>query len=64
MTQLSDQGKQKLIEKLCKSDRVKEMYDKYIIKSVPFTKWVETSVTNLLDPPRYNADEIIKLMGF
>lgn len=45
---LSEENKQKILTKLMESDKIKETYEVYIVKDIPYEKWVEDTMDYLL----------------
>jgi len=56
---MTDDERELIIKHLLKSEKVKKIYDDYIIKSIPFEKWVSDTVERLLHPVEIDADVIL-----
>lgn len=48
MAKLSEENRQKILTKLLESDKIKETYKLYIVKDIPYEKWVENNMDRLL----------------
>lgn len=45
---MTPEEKEKLIAELLKSDKIKKIYEDYIIKEIPFETWVRNTTDRLL----------------
>jgi len=48
MNKLSGENRQKILDKLLESELIKKTYATYIIKEIPFEKWVEDTMDRLI----------------
>ena len=61
---MTDDEKELIIKHLLKSEKIKKIYDDYIIKSIPFEKWVSDTVEHLMHPVEIDADVVLnKILG-
>jgi len=56
---MTDDERELIIQRLLKSKKIKKIYDDYIIKSIPFEKWVTDTVEHLMHPVEIDADVIL-----
>jgi len=45
---MNDEEREKLIAALLKSKKIKDIYEDYIIKEIPFETWVRNTASRLL----------------
>jgi len=47
---MTKEDRKKLLAAMIKSEVIKEIYDDYIIKEIPFETWVENTMDRVLEP--------------
>jgi hypothetical protein len=57
---MTPKEKELIIAELLKSDKIRGIYDAYIVKNITFEQWVNRMVGHILNPKEYDASIILK----
>jgi len=56
---MADNKKELIIAEMLESDEIKQIYEDYIMKEIPFEDWVRSTVHDLMNPVQVDVDVIL-----